>query len=257
MRLTAIGIGASMSVVALMTTALLVTEPATPQTTVSANTVQSTQPTYKGRYDVTTPSPTPQPRATGRQKDSPVPAESSQPLPTSVAPKPTTVPPTTTVAPPPPPPVEIPNAPAPIEEDVPEDPVTPPEAVPAPAPAGNPHIPACHDRSLGVRPVAIEMCDQVMAANPGVTRLGGRAGRSRNSCHPSGMAVDFMVYGNRGLGDRIADYILANQRDLGVASVIWWQRRNSGSGWKQMEDRGSVTENHKDHVHASLAPCQY
>jgi hypothetical protein len=37
--------------------------------------------------------------------------------------------------------------------------------------------------------------------------------------------------------------------------VIWRQRiydmRGSG-GWRQMEDRGSVTQNHYDHVHVSV-----
>ena len=29
---------------------------------------------------------------------------------------------------------------------------------------------------------------------------------------------------------------------------------NDGSGWDPMEDRGSITENHFDHVHVSFLP---
>jgi hypothetical protein len=34
--------------------------------------------------------------------------------------------------------------------------------------------------------------------------------------------------------------------------VIWRQRINSGTGWRAMEDRGSITQNHYDHVHVSF-----
>ncbi len=34
--------------------------------------------------------------------------------------------------------------------------------------------------------------------------------------------------------------------------VIWRQRYNDGSGWDPMEDRGSITANHYDHVHVSF-----
>jgi hypothetical protein len=37
--------------------------------------------------------------------------------------------------------------------------------------------------------------------------------------------------------------------------VIWeqkiWDSRNPGAGWKPMADRGSITQNHYDHVHIS------
>jgi len=43
--------------------------------------------------------------------------------------------------------------------------------------------------------------------------------------------------------------------DLGIMYVIWRQeiwdiRRNDG--WRRMADRGSITENHYDHVHISM-----
>ncbi|MDT7614167.1 MAG: hypothetical protein QOF00_1614 [Pseudonocardiales bacterium] len=76
------------------------------------------------------------------------------------------------------------------------------------------------------------------------------AGRGRHSDHPSGLAIDFMVRGER--GDRLAACALANRAALGISYVIWEQRINYGDGWERMQDRGSATENHVDHVHVSF-----
>ncbi|WP_281689821.1 hypothetical protein [Pseudonocardia thermophila] len=80
----------------------------------------------------------------------------------------------------------------------------------------------------------------------------GVGGRGRVSDHPRGLAVDFMTRGEK--GDRIARCLLKNQDELGVSYVIWKQRINYGDGWEPMEDRGSDTENHFDHVHVSFQP---
>jgi hypothetical protein len=78
----------------------------------------------------------------------------------------------------------------------------------------------------------------------------GVAGRGRVSDHPTGLAVDLLTRGAE--GDRIAACALANRKALGISYVIWGQRINYGSGWEPMENRGSVTENHFDHVHISF-----
>lgn len=78
----------------------------------------------------------------------------------------------------------------------------------------------------------------------------GVAGRAGMSDHPSGHAVDFMV--DRATGDRLAACALRNRAALGITYVIWRQRINFGKGWQSMEDRGSVTANHYDHVHVSF-----
>ncbi|NUR92639.1 MAG: hypothetical protein HOY71_51930 [Nonomuraea sp.] len=78
--------------------------------------------------------------------------------------------------------------------------------------------------------------------------------------HPLGRACDFMMSGggsmpsaaNNALGDQVAAWALKNQAKLGVKYVIWKQRINMGSGWRPMSDRGSITENHYDHVHISM-----
>ncbi|MFI0408662.1 coiled-coil domain-containing protein [Actinomadura sp. 3N508] len=81
--------------------------------------------------------------------------------------------------------------------------------------------------------------------------------------HGSGRACDFMESTGGQMpsasaqahGDQVAQYVINNASRLGIKYVIWKQRiydfRSSG-GWRQMEDRGSVTQNHYDHVHVSV-----
>lgn len=78
--------------------------------------------------------------------------------------------------------------------------------------------------------------------------------------HPLGRACDFMMSpggvlpsaAGNALGDQIAAWAIKNQSRLGVKYVIWKQRINQGSGWRPMSDRGSITQNHHDHVHISM-----
>ncbi|MGI5288086.1 coiled-coil domain-containing protein [Nonomuraea polychroma] len=78
--------------------------------------------------------------------------------------------------------------------------------------------------------------------------------------HPLGRACDFMMStggamptaANLALGDRIAEWAIKNIDKLGIKYVIWKQRINHGSGWSAMGNRGSITENHFDHVHISM-----
>jgi hypothetical protein len=57
-------------------------------------------------------------------------------------------------------------------------------------------------------------------------------------------------------GRDIARYVQAHARELGVTYVIYeqkiWLAGNPLSQWKFMEDRGSRTANHYDHVHVSV-----
>jgi len=55
-------------------------------------------------------------------------------------------------------------------------------------------------------------------------------------------------------GDRLAEFALANQDKYRIDYVIFRQRINFGQGWAAMEDRGSITQNHYDHVHVSFNP---
>jgi hypothetical protein len=79
----------------------------------------------------------------------------------------------------------------------------------------------------------------------------GVASRGTASDHPDGKALDLMARG--ATGDAIAACALQNKAALGITYVIWNQRINHGNGWEPMEDRGSDTANHIDHVHISFA----
>lgn len=86
----------------------------------------------------------------------------------------------------------------------------------------------------------------------GIRDIGGVGSRKNASDHPSGHALDFMVYKDRDTGEKLANYMVANAAHHAVKYVIWWQRINRGAGWRQMADRGSDTANHKDHPHVSF-----
>lgn len=74
--------------------------------------------------------------------------------------------------------------------------------------------------------------------------------------HPAGLALDFMVYGDRATGQRLADYAQQHADELGIQYLIWyqhiWNIDRADEGWRAMADRGSPTANHQDHVHISL-----
>ncbi|RNL83621.1 coiled-coil domain-containing protein [Halostreptopolyspora alba] len=81
--------------------------------------------------------------------------------------------------------------------------------------------------------------------------------------HPKGRACDFMVAEytmptkkQNERGQRIADWAKENAERLGIMYIIWrqqiWDIRRGDEGWRDMEDRGSITENHYDHVHISM-----
>ena len=78
--------------------------------------------------------------------------------------------------------------------------------------------------------------------------------------HGRGLAIDFMVPVSSALGDQIAEYAVKNMASRGINYIIWKQRfyapYDSKYGpaytWNPMPDRGSVTENHYDHVHVSM-----
>lgn len=74
--------------------------------------------------------------------------------------------------------------------------------------------------------------------------------------HGKGLAVDFMVYDNKALGDQIAEYSIQNMAQNNISYVIWQQQiyGDWSQTWTPMEDRGSDTANHKDHVHVSFNP---
>ncbi|MBR8742521.1 hypothetical protein [Nocardiopsis sp. MG754419] len=82
--------------------------------------------------------------------------------------------------------------------------------------------------------------------------------------HPKGRACDFMLSSNGSMpsedqverGWEISNWARDNADDLGVMYVIYrqqiWDVRRGDTDWRAMSDRGSITENHFDHVHISM-----
>jgi hypothetical protein len=110
-------------------------------------------------------------------------------------------------------------------------------------------VSSCPTTLEGVKPHVAQVGNH-LAARFDVDDIGGVAGRGGDSDHPAGLALDFIV--DTATGNALAEYVLANRRAFGVTYVIWRQRYNDGSGWSAMEDRGSATANHMDHVHVSF-----
>ena len=103
----------------------------------------------------------------------------------------------------------------------------------------------------GMTPNAIAVINAVKAQFPGSGPFGGyRPGDPLD--HGSGHAVDIMC--GLGEGDTIAEFLQANAGELNIKYLIWRQRiwYPGGGGWQGMEDRGSATANHFDHVHVSV-----
>lgn len=87
----------------------------------------------------------------------------------------------------------------------------------------------------------------------GARNIGGWRPQDAYGEHSSGRALDIMTGSDVQLGSRVASWLMSNQASLGVKWAIWQQAINTGSGWRGMEDRGSPTQNHRDHVHVFLS----
>jgi hypothetical protein len=71
---------------------------------------------------------------------------------------------------------------------------------------------------------------------------------------PSGEGYGKLPTDGHAFGDRVAEWAIANRTKHRIEYVIYRQRINFGEGWEAMEDRGSITQNHFDHVHVSFLP---
>ncbi len=100
---------------------------------------------------------------------------------------------------------------------------------------------------------------QDVAAQFGLTDIGGyREGDPQD--HGKGLAVDVMVPVGSEVGNQVAQYAVDNISNAGISYVIYRQQfyapvdniYGPANTWNQMPDRGSVTENHYDHVHVSF-----
>ncbi|MGZ9836292.1 LysM peptidoglycan-binding domain-containing protein [Streptococcus sp. V940] len=128
----------------------------------------------------------------------------------------------------------------------------------APAAPDYATIAATKSENAGLQPQTAAFKEEV-ANLFGITSFSGyRPGDPGD--HGKGLAIDFVVPVSSALGDQIADYAIQNMASRGINYIIWKQRfyapYDSKYGpaytWNPMPDRGSVTENHYDHVHVSM-----
>ncbi|WP_161950526.1 LysM peptidoglycan-binding domain-containing protein [Streptococcus suis] len=162
--------------------------------------------------------------------------------------------------------VEQPVVEAPVEEVVEQPAVEAPleEVVEQPV-VETPQVTALSTTTTSTSAYDVGLQPQVAAfraevANAfGITSFSGyRAGDSGD--HGKGLAIDFMVPESSALGDQVAAYAVASLASKNINYIIWKQRfyapydsiYGPAYTWNLMPDRGSVTENHYDHVHVSF-----
>jgi len=107
-----------------------------------------------------------------------------------------------------------------------------------------------------VKPWVKQAADEV-GNKFGITTIYGVGSREvANSDHPRGLALDYMVPVDSVKGDQVAAYMQQNWQHYSVQYIIWkqhiWNMARPKEGWRAMPDRGSVTANHRDHVHVSF-----
>ncbi|HFU3858323.1 TPA: LysM peptidoglycan-binding domain-containing protein [Streptococcus suis] len=160
--------------------------------------------------------------------------------------------------------VEQPVVEAPVEEVVEQPVVEAPVEQPV---VETPQVTALSTTTTSTSAYDVGLQPQVAAfraevANAfGITSFSGyRPGDSGD--HGKGLAIDFMVPQSSALGDQVAAYAVANLASKNINYIIWKQRfyapydsiYGPAYTWNLMPDRGSITENHYDHVHVSFNP---
>jgi hypothetical protein len=102
----------------------------------------------------------------------------------------------------------------------------------------------------GMTANSIAVINAVKKQFPGSGPFGGyRPGDPLD--HGTGHAVDIMCSTSE--GNAIASFLQANAATLNIKYLIWRQRIwYPGGSWQGMQDRGSATANHYDHVHVSV-----
>ena len=147
---------------------------------------------------------------------------------------------------------------APAEQPAAEPAATSEAPVASEAPAAQPASTNTLPTDPHLQPQA-EAFRQDVAAQFGLTDIGGyREGDPQD--HGKGLAVDVMVPVGSEVGNQVAQYAVDNISNAGISYVIYRQQfyapvdniYGPANTWNQMPDRGSVTENHYDHVHVSF-----
>ena len=154
------------------------------------------------------------------------------------------------------------EAPATSEAPAKQPAVTSEVALEAPATSETPATQPASTNTLPTDPnlqPQAEAFRQDVAAKFGLTNIGGyREGDPQD--HGKGRAVDVMVPVGSEVGNQVAQYAVDNIANAGISYVIYRQHfyapvdniYGPANTWNQMPDRGSITENHYDHIHISF-----
>lgn len=105
----------------------------------------------------------------------------------------------------------------------------------------------------GLVPNAVQLNRVLTQQFPELQKIGGWREPDGFNEHSSGEALDIMVGSNKELGDRINRFLLQNSQAFGLQYNLWQQEQwNPDGSTSGMENRGSPTANHMDHVHARV-----
>lgn len=103
----------------------------------------------------------------------------------------------------------------------------------------------------------IRLARSVAQRFPQIQTIGGWRPEDPYPDHPSGRAADIMIPNwdteeGKQLGDDILEYLYGNRDYFQVEYFIWRQKYIPAEGEGNiMEDRGSPTQNHYDHIHVT------
>ncbi|OZF41287.1 MULTISPECIES: M23 family metallopeptidase [Nocardiaceae] len=137
-------------------------------------------------------------------------------------------------------------------------PATPSPSPTTPAPGGDlPPLPPSVGSEEHWQVDTVRVARSVAQKFPEIKTIGGWRPYDTYDDHPSGRAADIMIPdydtgAGKELGDRVVEYLMANKTELHIEYIIWRQTYIPADGSSnQMEDRGSPTQNHFDHVHVT------
>lgn len=96
---------------------------------------------------------------------------------------------------------------------------------------------------------------KIISERFGISDIGGYRPADGYNEHSTGRALDVMT-SSKAKGDAVKDFAVANASAIDLKWAIWQQRLWLPDGSSRpMEDRGSPTQNHMDHVHIFSGPA--
>lgn len=102
----------------------------------------------------------------------------------------------------------------------------------------------------GLKPISVMVRRLIMTAWEQIKDIGGYRASDPFPDHPSGQALDIML-SDVALGDKVKAWLMDNKQLFDLNYTIWQQKYHPANGSaSMMEDRGSPTQNHMDHIHA-------